>query len=144
VIVEGVVIAKPDVRDTYTNLRVEADKLIITDRPTRTVHGLVLVVAPPFSDYRYGDQLRIEGKLQTSTDSDFSYRDYLARQGVYSTPHTCGGFRCHVAPARDARSRLCSLCVAIRVQGPREKRHRADARRPRTAGFTSHRHFVER
>jgi len=78
VIVEGVAAAEPDVRDMYTNLRVEADQ------PTRTVKELVLVQAPPFTDFRYGDRVRAEGKLQTSTDtSDFSYRDYLARQGVY-------------------------------------------------------------
>src|SRR5512136_1632593 len=37
VIVEGVITAEPDVSDAYTNLRVESDKLIITDQPTRTV-----------------------------------------------------------------------------------------------------------
>ncbi len=83
--VEGVVISEPDARDQYTNLRVEAERLIISDQPTRTVRGLVLIQAPPFTDYRYGDRLRIEGKLQTPTDAgDFSYREYLARQGVYS------------------------------------------------------------
>jgi len=52
---------------------------------TRTVKGLVLVQAPPFTDFRYGNRIRAEGKLQTPTDSgDFSCREYLARQGVYS------------------------------------------------------------
>jgi hypothetical protein len=46
---------------------------------------LRLVQAPPFSDFRYGDRVRAKGKLQTPTDSgDFSYCEYLARQGVYS------------------------------------------------------------
>ena len=85
VVVEGVVISEPDARDKYTNVRIEADKLSLSDQPTRTMRGLVLVQAPPFTDYRYGDQIRAEGKLQTPTDSgDFSYREYLARQGVYS------------------------------------------------------------
>lgn len=45
----------------------------------------MLVQAPPFTDFRYGDRIRVEGKLQTPADSgDFSYREYLARQGVYS------------------------------------------------------------
>ncbi len=88
VVVEGVVTAEPDARDAYTNLRVESDRLIITDQPTRTVRGLVLVQAPPFTDFRYGDRVRAEGKLQTPTStSDFDYREYLARQDVYSTPH---------------------------------------------------------
>ena len=85
VIVEGVVISEPDVRDAYINLRVEADRLIITDQPTRTLKGLVLVQAPAFSDFRYGDRLRAEGKLQTPTNTgEFDYREYLARQEVYS------------------------------------------------------------
>jgi competence protein ComEC len=85
VVVEGIAVGEPDTRDTYTNLRVEADRLIITNQPTRTVRGWVLVIVPPFTDYRYGDRIRAEGKLQTPTDTgDFSYRDYLARQGVYS------------------------------------------------------------
>jgi hypothetical protein len=90
VIVEGIVVAEPDTRDTYTNLRVQADRLILTDQPTRTVKGLVLVQAPLFTDFRYGDRICAEGtrSVQTPTStSDFDYREYLARQDVYSTPH---------------------------------------------------------
>jgi competence protein ComEC len=85
VIVEGVVISEPDARDKYTNLRVEADRLIVTDQPTRTVKGLVLVQAPPFTDFSYGDRIRAKGKLETPAGTgDFDYREYLARQDVYS------------------------------------------------------------
>ena len=83
--VEGIAVGEPDVRDAYTNLRVEADRLIITDQPTRTVKGLVLVQAPPFTVFRYGDRVRAEGRLQTPTNTgDLDYREYLARQDVYS------------------------------------------------------------
>ena len=88
VIVEGVVVDEPDVRDTYTNLRVEADHLLISNLPesvTRTVRGLVLVQSSPFTDYAYGDRVRAEGKLETPTNTgEFDYREYLARQDVYS------------------------------------------------------------
>ena len=60
--------------------------MAITDQPTKTVKGMVLVQAPPFTDFRYGDRIRAAGtrSVQTPTDSgDFSYREYLARQGVY-------------------------------------------------------------
>ena len=90
VMVEGIIVSEPDARDAYTNLRVEADRLIITDHPTRTVKGLVLIQAPPFTDFRYGDRIRAEGtrSVQTPTNTgDFDYREYLARQDVYSTPH---------------------------------------------------------
>jgi competence protein ComEC len=85
VIVEGVVVAEPDTRDAYTNLRVEADTLVIADQPPRTMKGLVLVQAPPFTDFRYGDRIRAEGRLQAPANTgEFDYREYLARQGVYS------------------------------------------------------------
>jgi competence protein ComEC len=85
VTVTGIVVGEPDARDAYTNLHVEADHLLIADQPTRTVKGLVLVQAPPFTDFRYGDRVRAEGKLETPTNkSEFDYREYLARQGVYS------------------------------------------------------------
>jgi len=87
VMVEGIVISEPDARDKYTNLRVEADRLILTDQPTRTVKGLALVQAPPFTDYRYGDRIRAEGTRSVQTPAntgEFDYREYLARQGVYS------------------------------------------------------------
>jgi len=32
VVVEGIVVAEPDARDTYTNLRAEVDRLIISDQ----------------------------------------------------------------------------------------------------------------
>ena len=84
VIVRGVIISELGARDKYTNLRVEADRLIITDQPMKTVRGLVLVQVLPFTDYRYGDRARAEGKLQTPANySDFD-RECLARQDAYS------------------------------------------------------------
>jgi hypothetical protein len=75
-------------RNKYTNLLFEADKLIITDQPTRTVKGLALIQVSPFTDCRYGDRIRAEDKLETPTSTgEFDYCGYLARQDVYSTPH---------------------------------------------------------
>jgi len=69
-------------------LRVKADHLLISNLSedvVRTVKDLVLIQAPPFTDFRYGDRVRAEGKLQTPMGTgDFDYREYLARQGVYS------------------------------------------------------------
>jgi len=53
VIVEGLVVVSQTPRDAYTNLRVEATTLLSADQPTRTVRGLFLVQAPPFTDFRY-------------------------------------------------------------------------------------------
>ncbi len=93
VAVEGIVVGEPDMRDTYTNLRVEAERLIITDQPTRTVRGLVLVQAPPFTDFRYGDRIHAEGTRSVQTPAntgDFDYREYLARYVQRSTK-ICSG-----------------------------------------------------
>ncbi|MBF8281244.1 MAG: comEC [Anaerolineales bacterium] len=96
VALEGVVWDEPDVRDTRTNLRVHVEALLLPDAPAPiTVRGVVLVYAPRFSDsrlkatgageFRYGDRLRVFGVLETPpVFDDFSYQDYLARQGVYS------------------------------------------------------------
>ncbi len=83
--VEGVVSDEADVRDTYTNLRVAVSKVEVGGQE-RDVKGTVLVRAPRYPEYDYGDELKIEGLLETPPElEDFSYREYLARQGIYST-----------------------------------------------------------
>ena len=82
--IEGIISGEPDVRDTYTNLRVAVYEIEV-DGQEREVTGTVLVRAPRYPEYDYGDELEIEGLLETPPElEDFSYRDYLARQDVYS------------------------------------------------------------
>jgi competence protein ComEC len=84
--VEGVVTAPPDNRDSATYLRVSVDTLrSIEGKNEIRVKGLVLANVPSGSDWSYGDRLLLQGELQTPSSGDlFSYRDYLARKGVYS------------------------------------------------------------
>jgi competence protein ComEC len=84
--VEGVMIAPADERDYYTNLRVQVTQLhgpnTYLFKPAR---GVLLAKAPPGGDWRYGDRVYLEGALTTPPqDEAFSYRDYLAREGIYS------------------------------------------------------------
>ncbi len=82
--IKGVVSGEADVRDTYTNLRVAVVKIEVEDQE-REVKGTVLVRAPRYPEYDYGDELEIEGLLETPPElEDFSYREYLARQGIHS------------------------------------------------------------
>lgn len=82
--IEGVVSGEPDVRDTYTNLRVAVSEIEV-DGQEHEVTGTVLVRAPRYPEYDYGDELEIGGLLETPPElEDFSYREYLARQGIYS------------------------------------------------------------
>ncbi len=80
----GDVIDPPEVRDRTTNVRVAATRIQI-DRTWRDISGVALLQAPRETDVRYGDQLQIYGTPTTPPeDADFSYKDYLARQGVHS------------------------------------------------------------
>ena len=85
-VLEGLLTAPPDVRDTDQQLRVQVERLQTMDRGSSTpVNGLLLVSLPTGGDWRYGDRLQLTGWLQTpAVFEDFSYRDYLARQGIYS------------------------------------------------------------
>ncbi len=87
----GVVDDEPDVRDTYQNLRLRVESLTpdtpgAGTRPAPTpVTGLALVRAPRYPVRAYGEQLAVTGDLETPpVFEDFSYQEYLARQGVYS------------------------------------------------------------
>lgn len=87
VTVVGVVVAEPDVRDTYIALRVQVESARFGSGMEQPVRGLALVRAPRTAgrDYFYGDRLSITGWLESPPVlDDFDYRAYLARQGVYS------------------------------------------------------------
>ena len=84
VLVTGTLIEPPDHRDTYTNLRLRALE-VDTGEGQYPVHGLLLARVPANQSYQYGEELRLRGKLETPPENeDFSYRDYLARQGILS------------------------------------------------------------
>ena len=84
VLMVGNVIDPPDVRDRTTNVRVAVTRVQI-ERVWRDVSGVALLQVPRETDVRYGDQVQIYGEPTTPPeDEDFSYKDYLARQGVHS------------------------------------------------------------
>ena len=88
VMVEGWLVEPPDERDGYANLRVAAEQLI-SPQSAEPVHGLLLARVPPGGGWHYGDRLRLQGQLESPPENeDFSYRDYLARQGVYASCRT--------------------------------------------------------
>ena len=81
----GWLAAPPDQRDGYTNLRLHLDSLDEGDQ-SLPVQGLVQVRTQPGVNFQVGDVLRMRGYLKTPPENeDFSYRDYLARQGIHST-----------------------------------------------------------
>ena len=83
VTVWGRVVGEPDVRDTYTNLRLAVDRVEIEGQELQ-VKGTILIQAPRYPAHMYGDELEIGGLLEPPPVFErFSYRDYLARQGIY-------------------------------------------------------------
>jgi len=85
VTVEGVLVAEPDVRDTYINLRVNADRITLPDRNTYSINGLLLTRPSRPNEFRYGDRVRVTGELIAPPEfATFDYKDYLARQGIYA------------------------------------------------------------
>lgn len=85
VTLEGVVVGEPDEREHYTNLRVWVERLTLPDGTELEVEGLALVKADRYPRHNYGDRVRVEGLLETPpVFEEFSYREYLARQGIHS------------------------------------------------------------
>ncbi len=81
-LVTGSVANPPDLRDTYTNLRVQVSSINTGDQ-TLPVSGLILARVPSGTDWHYGDVVRLRGHLQTPPANEgFSYQDYLAHQGI--------------------------------------------------------------
>ncbi|MFN8564299.1 MAG: ComEC/Rec2 family competence protein [Anaerolineae bacterium] len=107
--IEGVVAAEPDRRDDRVQLRLAAET--VTRAGTTTpADGLVLVNAPLTSDARYGDRIAATGLLLEPGEGDrFSYADYLARSGVYSTMQESAVTVLQRAPGDDPFSRLLDL-----------------------------------
>jgi len=82
--IRGWVSNDPVPRDRSTQLEISARAAKTGDEWLPT-DGLLLVQVPSHTTYRYGDELEISGKLETPPDDEgFSYRTYLARQGIHS------------------------------------------------------------
>jgi competence protein ComEC len=82
VVVTGTLTDPPDIRDTYTNLRLNVTN-IDTGDAILPIHGLMLARVLPGGNWHYGDVVRLRGHLKTPPENeDFSYRDYLAHQGI--------------------------------------------------------------
>ncbi|MFZ0545099.1 MAG: DNA internalization-related competence protein ComEC/Rec2 [Candidatus Promineifilaceae bacterium] len=85
VVLTGLVVDEPDVRDQSVLLRVAVENIITPGQQLQPVKGLTLVRIPRFPIVRYGTQVQLIGNLETpGGDSSFDYQNYLARQGIHS------------------------------------------------------------
>ena len=83
-LITGTLVEPPDYRDNYTNLRLRVIAVDTGDGDL-SASGLLLVRVSNNQTFRYGDVLRLRGKLETPPENEeFSYRDYLAAQHIHS------------------------------------------------------------
>ncbi len=82
--VTGYILKEPDVRDTYANLVVDVTDLD-TGNGDFAARGRVLIRLYNEQELEYGQLVRARGLLQTPPENEqFSYKEYLARQGIHS------------------------------------------------------------
>jgi len=82
--IQGMVAEEPDIQNRYCLLTFSASEIIVHSEKEE-VSGTALIRVPRYPTYRYGDVLKITGKLETPPQfEDFDYKSYLARQGIYS------------------------------------------------------------
>ncbi|OWK26814.1 MAG: hypothetical protein US76_01770 [Parcubacteria group bacterium GW2011_GWA2_38_13b] len=77
----------PDLR--IDKIQYEIEIISVGDNPTplagRQVSGKIILTANLYPVYEYGDILEISGKIRTPAEfPDFNYKDYLAKDGIYS------------------------------------------------------------
>lgn len=79
----GTVSAEPDIREKSQKLTIKIK--LAEDIPPET-EDKVLLTTNRYPEYKYGDKLKIIGKLESpSRDIDgFNYKDYLKKDGIYS------------------------------------------------------------
>lgn len=85
--VTGVLLVPPEASDRSIRLRLSAERLVQEEQGIeQAVHGSLLVTDWDLGDWRYGDRLEVTGLLEDPPEGEgFSYRGYLARQGIYTT-----------------------------------------------------------
>ncbi len=84
----GVIIGEPDPREVTQRLIVRLHE-IKTKEETVTLQEKVLVLAPLYPFFSYGDEIALSGKLsrpqnfETESGRLFDYQSYLAKDGIY-------------------------------------------------------------
>ncbi len=84
IMIEGVVSTQPELRNNAQYIMLSAEKIYFPERVFEA-GGRVLIKAGTFPSYHYADKLKVSGQLLSPADFEgFSYKDYLAKDNVYS------------------------------------------------------------
>lgn len=114
VIVVGSVNSYPLVADTVQRMEVVVRKVVV-DNLIYDVQGELRLSTGIRQRYFYGQPVRLRGRLVTPPDFDtFSYREYLARQGIHSLLYNA---QIEALDGPNEGNRLLRLLYAIRARG---------------------------
>ena len=76
IVLLGIICAEPDVKENSTKITVKIEA---------PVSGKILATIPKYPEYKYGDRIKITGKLKSpAIFNGFNYADYLKKDGIYS------------------------------------------------------------
>lgn len=88
VTVEGIITDEPDTRENSQLLKIKTDSVIFSG-DAKKISTKILIRANPYSNFSYGDKVRVSGFLQapqifeTNGGGEFDYPSYLAKDGIY-------------------------------------------------------------
>ena len=114
VTITGYVSGYPLVTDSKQQLHLVVTRLLVegTEQP---VTGAVRLTIGIQQRYAYGQLVRVEGRLVTPPEfTNFSYRDYLARKGIYSLVYNA---RIEALAAPLAGNPLLRVLYGVRARG---------------------------
>jgi len=85
----GIISTEPDIREKSVKLTVKVEKINGGNPegiPSGSYGARILVTTNRYPEYKYGDELKITGKLKSPTEDidGFNYKDYLKKDGIYS------------------------------------------------------------
>ena len=80
VVLEGFVLEQPDIGAKSIKFTITSPKIEDLE-----VKEKILIVTKRYPEYRYGDFLKISGRLEAPQETEgFNYKNYLAKDGIYS------------------------------------------------------------
>lgn len=88
VIFKGIVYDEPERKTDKQKLKIKAES-IFHDGKEKETSGNILLSAPIYPEYFYGDELLIQGKLLSPKEfPDFNYKSYLQKDFIYSVVYS--------------------------------------------------------
>ena len=81
----GIVSDEPDIKEKSQKLTVNNEQLILNSEQFNVTEK-ILITTQRYPEYKYGDKLKIIGKLETPSEDieGFNYKNYLKKDGIYS------------------------------------------------------------